>query len=99
MKEEKAAEHLDAIEVVPEPIVSTKEDIDAFNDWYLMKISEYKFPKKSKSRFLNSSFVITEEMTPITRDKQVVTKTTSPVWKVVIALLVALVNLLSKYPI
>ena len=68
-----------------------------------MKISEYKFPKKSKSRFLNSSCAITEEMTPITRDKQVVTKTTSPVWKVdmdvVITLLVALVNLLPKYPI
>ena len=52
MKEEKAAEHLDAIEVVPEPIVSTKEDVDdAFNDWYLMKIYESTIPKKSKSTY------------------------------------------------
>ena len=103
MKEENAAEHLDAIKAMPEPIVSTKEEIDAFNAWYLMKISESKIPKKSKFRFLSPSCAITEEMTPITTmDRQVVTEATSPVWKVdmdvVIVLLVAIANLLPKYP-
>ena len=104
IKEECAAEHhdLDVIEVVPEPVVSTKEEIDAFNSWYLRKISESNIPKKSNSRFLSPSCAITEEMTPTTTiDKQVVTKATSPVWKVdmdvVIVLLVTLINLLPKH--
>ena len=51
--EEPIAEHLESVQVVTEPVISSKEDSDAFNDWYLKKISESKIPKKSKSRFLS----------------------------------------------
>ena len=83
-------------------VTSSKEDIDAFNDWYFKKISESKIPKKSRSRFLSSSCAITEEMAPIIGE-QVVTNTAPTKWKVdmdlVIVLLIALVNLMPKYPI
>ena len=36
--EEPKAEHLESIQVVTEPVISSKEDSDAFNDWYLKKI-------------------------------------------------------------
>ena len=101
-KAEPKAEHHDAILVVSEPVTSSKEDIDAFKDWYLKKISESKIPKKSRSRFLSSSCAITEEMAPIIGE-QVVTNTAPTKWKVdmdvVIVLLIALVNLMPKYPI
>ena len=102
LKAEPKAEHHDAILVVSEPVTSSKEDIDAFNDWYFKKISESKIPKKSRSRFLSSSCAITEEMAPIIGE-QVVTNTAPTKWKVdmdlVIVLLIALVNLMPKYPI
>ena len=102
LKAEPKAEHHDAILVVSEPVTSSKEDIDAFNDWYLKKISQSEIPKKSRSRFLSSSCAITEEMAP-NIGEQVVTNTAPTKWKVdmdlVIVLLIALVNLMPKYPI
>ena len=102
LKAEPKAEHHDTILVVSEPVTSSKEDIDAFNDWYFKKISESKIPKKSRSRFLSSSCAITEEMAP-NIGEQVVTNTAPTKWKVdmdlVIVLLIALVNLMPKYPI
>ena len=102
LKAEPKAEHHDAILVVSEPVTSSKEDIDAFNDWYLKKKSQSEIPKKSRSRFLSSSCAITEEMALII-GKQVVTNTAPTKWKVdmdlVIVLLIALVNLMPKYPI
>ena len=102
LKADPKAEYHDAILVVSEPVTSSKEDIDTFNDWYLKKISESKIPKKSRSRFLSSSCAITEEMAPIIGE-QVVTNTAPTKWKVdmdvVIVLLIALVNLMPKYPI
>ena len=83
-------------------VTSSKEDIDAFNDWYLKKKSQSEIPKKSRSRFLSSSCAITEEMAP-NIGEQVVTNTAPTKWKVdmdlVIVLLIALVNLMPKYPI
>ena len=58
LKAEPKAEHHDAILVVSEPVTSSKEDIDAFNDWYLKKKSQSEIPKKSRSRFLSSSCAI-----------------------------------------
>ena len=102
LKAEPKAEHHDAILVVSEPVTSSKEDIDAFNDWYLKKKSQSEIPKKSRSRFLSSSCAITEEMAP-NIGEQVVTNTAPTKWKVdmdlVIVLLIALVNLMPKYPI
>ena len=58
LKAEPKAEHHDAILVVSEPVTSSKEDIDAFNDWYLKKKPQSEIPKKSRSRFLSSSCAI-----------------------------------------
>ena len=44
LKAEPKAEHHDAILVVSEPVTSSKEDIDAFNDWYLKKKSQSEIP-------------------------------------------------------
>ena len=85
--------------VTIEPVFSTKEEIDAFNDWYYKKIAENKIRKRSKPISISPKTGI--EVMESSCVKQVVTKTTSSVWKVdmdvVIVLLVALVSLLPKY--
>ena len=94
--EEPQAEPLDATQVVTEPVISSKEDIDAFNDWYLKKISEAKIPKKSKPRFLSSSSFITEGMSP-TVNEQVLTMTDPNQWKVDMNVIIVVVIALLSY--
>ena len=84
---------LDIKEVKIEPVVSTKEESEAFNDWYYAKIDENKIPKKS--RILRSS---KSEMMTSTSSKQMVTETSPIMWKVdmnvVIVVMIALLSFL-----
>ena len=98
INEEPTAEHLDAIQVATEPVISSQEDTDAFNDWYLQKISESKIPRKSKSRFSSLSSFITEAMSP-TVNEQVLTMTdpNQPMWKVDMNVIIVVVIALLSY--
>ena len=69
---------LDIKEVKIEPVVSTKDESEAFNDWYYAKIGENKIPKKYKPILSCSK----SEMMKSASSKQVVTETSPIMWKV-----------------
>ena len=81
-----------------EPFYSTKEDAEAFNDWYYKHISESKSKQPSKA-FSSAS---TDNIMPIL-NKQVVVNPRFSMWKVdidvVIVLMITLISFIPKFPI
>ena len=89
IKEVPVEESTEVIEI--EPVFSSKEEIEAFNEWYYNKIAENKTPKKIK--LISSSLENEPEVMKPSSSLPVVTET-SPTWKVdmnmVIVLMIAL---------
>ena len=89
IKEVTVEEGTEVVEI--EPVFSSKEEIEAFNEWYYNKIAENKTPKKIK--LISSSLENEPEVMKPSSSLPVVTET-SPTWKVdmnmVIVLMIAL---------
>ena len=86
---------LDFEEVEREPVFSTKEDAEAFNDWYYEKISQ----SKAKPVFKASSNVAPDMLIP---NRQILINRGPSMWKVdmdvVIVMMITLISCLPKFP-
>ena len=95
-KEEMAVDpNLEFKEVKTEPVFSTKEKIEAFNDWYYEKIAEKETPKKPKPSLSRTKAETL--MLKSTSTKQVMTDTSPTMMKVdmyaVIVMMIALIKM------
>ena len=90
---------LDSTAIKTDPFFSSKEDADAFNDWYYKKISESKQNLKLKQVDKALNCVPADAMMPT---KQVITNPNTSMWNVdmnvVIVVLITMISWLPKFP-